>query len=525
MEIKEILERIALPARSGKKGFKNTEKLEAIEQLLKEQNSPYILIHKSKHAWIFGQKPMESNQSTLLVSTHSDIVDGIQKPFSEYQEEEKYFKGTYDNLGTNAACVNLMLNEPLSKDVYFSFTADEETGRCNGANYSLLYTKTTTGKEPIIFALDVTEEGYDNDRLFTIEGLHAKSEAFRQKMLHIFMETEGEEQSFEVVPLKKNDDNSSLPKSYRSNSVTMYDESVFYAKQNCNSCSLCLPGEGSMHSDSGFYVKEAVMKGFSLSLAANILAFTQIDRSRIDEIKAEKDALVKMAKETEFRKKPVYYGSGYTYYTGYSSGYSYNGYSSGYGGNLGSYWVNKKQKELNKKEEDTIPGQMSLADYQEMKEYNEGFGLSSNISDDKLIQEWKTYVQDACESAAEYDEDEKEIYLKEMVRNFDRYHLDIHDFEDLEDILNEIFDEYCNKERDYPTDVDLQKMWYHRMDQMIEEAYEIACCYDKEDMDVFISDILDMYGLEYSEEYEEMLMNVFAEVHEDGLEEDEDYDM
>lgn len=522
MEIKEILERIALPARSGKKGFKNTEKLEAIEQLLKEQNSPYTLIHKSSHAWIFGQKPMDLNQSTLLVSTHSDIVDRIQNPFSEYQEEEKYFKGTYDNLGTNAACVNLMLNEPLSKDVYFSFTADEETGRCNGANYSLLYTKTTTGKEPIIFALDVTEEGYDNDRLFTIEGLHAKSEAFRQKMLHIFMKTEGEEQSFEVVPLKKNDDNSSLPKSYRSNSITMYDESVFYAKQNCNSCSLCLPGEGSMHSDSGFYVKEAVMKGFSLALAANILAFTQTDRVRIDEIKQEKDELVKMAKETAFRKKPTYnYGSDYTYYPGYS----YSGYSENYISNLGNYWVNKKQKEFEKKEEDTIPGQMSLADYREMRDYNEGFYPIAKSSDNDTIQKWKEYVQEACENAAEFDEDEKDTYIKEMLQNFSKYPLDIRDFWDIEDILSEIFDEYCNKERDYPTDVDLQKMWYHRMDQMIEEAYEIACCYDKEDMDVFISDILDMYGLEYSEEYEEMLMNVFAEVHEDGLEEDEDYDM
>lgn len=514
MEIKEILERIALPARSGKKGFKVTDKLEAVEALLSEENSPYYLVHKSSQAWIFGKKTPVLNTDCFLVSTHSDIVDGIKNPHSEYIENEKYFKGTYDNLGTNAACVNLMLNENLPDNVYFAFTADEETGRCNGADYALKYMKLASNREPMIFALDVTDEGYDNNRLFTIEGLHGKNEGIRRKMLEIFMETEGEEQSFEVVRLKKKDDNSFLPESYQAKNTTVYDESVFYANKNCNSCSICLPTDGSMHSDSGLYVKEAVMKGYSLALAAGILSFTTQDRTRIDEIKAEKDALVKQAKETVFHKfynsySPSFYGYGGSSYFG-------NG---GYSGDIGSYWVNKAKERLSQKsyDDNTIAGQMSLADYKEMRDYNEGFSLPVVSKD--TFQQWKDFVKKCCGSAALYSDTEKDKYMEECMETFSFYDLDEEDFPDLEETLDEIFEEYHyvpNYEASFSDMED--EMW---MDQIMREAAEIACGYDKNDFDVFLSDFADMYGIPQSDELEESLLEIFAEMHP---EEDYDYE-
>ena len=92
MNIKDILEEISLPARSNKRGFKETDKLEKIEEILEREGSPFHLIKKSDHAWIFGQKPVEFGKEAVLVSSHADIVPDITKPFSEYDDEKKYYK-------------------------------------------------------------------------------------------------------------------------------------------------------------------------------------------------------------------------------------------------------------------------------------------------------------------------------------------------------------------------------------------------------------------------------------------------
>lgn len=417
MEIKEILEKISLPARSDKNGFYNTEKLDAINYLLASENSPYHLIYKSPHTWIFGQNPLQKDTLPLLVSTHSDIVKNIKKPFSEYIEDEKYFKGTYDNLGTNAACVNLMLNEELPTNVYFAFTADEETGRCNGANNALFYIRSQTNLEPTIFALDVTDEGYRKDRLFTVEGLHAQSEEIRQQMLSLFLETEGEQQSFEVVPLHKADDNSFLPEGYASKSLTVYDESVFYARQNCNSCSLCLPGTGDMHSDSGFYVKEGVLKGYSTSLLANIYKFTNTYPEKIEELKKCKDELVSYAKETEFHKSKIIY------------------HDSFYGGDYSAYWEAYRERIS----EGQIPGQLSLTDFDDSFEIDEipsAFSYNEDTSYDDYECYLDSLLSEFYEMCQYYKADEFDVFYEDAIYGYGLGRCD-----ELEQYLKEIFEE------------------------------------------------------------------------------------
>lgn len=432
MEIKEILEKIALPARSGKKGFKVTEKLEAIESLLSEENSQYKPIFKGPHVWIFGKEDFKFNFHTFLVSSHADIVDSISKPFSEYIEDEKYFKGTYDNLGTNAACVELMLNRELPENVYFAFTADEETGRCNGADYVLSYIQNETGLEPTIFALDVTEEGYDNDRLFTIEGLHGKTENERRKILSAFMETEGNEQSFEVVKLKKKDDNSFLPENYQAKDITEYDESVFYAKHNCNSCSICLPGDGSMHSNSGFFIKEAVMKGYCISLYTGILSLLSKNVEKIEELKTEKDNLIKEARETDFHK--IYSQSRYTSY-----------YTSDYGNTWSSYWANKR-KQLEAEDKD-IPGQMHLSDYDDSFDYDDDYDYSDEEDEIRLNDPFmvSAYEDEFYEFATVYNPDEFDMFYNDILYSYGFKAEDA-----LEKLLSNIFAEvHMDYEDDY----------------------------------------------------------------------------
>ena len=404
MDIKEILERIALPARSNKKGFYETDKLEAIEALLAENNSEFHIVQKTPHTWIFGRNEISPGEDCMLISTHADIVEGIKHPFSELNEETHYFKGTYDNLGTNAAAVYLMLEKDVPDGVYFAFNDDEETGRCHGASDALKYVRNASGREPVVFALDVTDEGYDNNRLFTVEGFHAGNDAVRRMFLTKMLETEGSEQSFEVVKLKKKDDVSVLPEGYVSDELTVFDESVFYAENGCLSCSICLPGEGSMHSDSGFYVKEAVMKGYAESLAQIVCKFKGFN-DRADEFKEAKDSFVAEAKGTPFRKKESYYWA----YSGGSKNISSDYYT---------------------------PSDLTDDEYREMVEYNRSFGIYDDVNGEDYAYFVDRVMDECWELATGYNEDEFEIFCSDMI--------DMYGVEDTEDVEHMLANVFCD---------------------------------------------------------------------------------
>ncbi len=400
-DIKDILERIALPARSkSKKGFYNTEKLDEITKLLEEAGSPFKLIKKTDYAYIFGQQDVVYDKMALLVSSHADIVRDIKAPYSKLIEDKQYFKGTYDNLGTNGAAVYAMINYDLPKNAYFAFTADEETGNCRGAEYALAYMQNKTGHDPFVIALDVTDEGYRHNRLFTVEGLHGKTEGYRRGLAKAILETEGNEQSHEYVRLTKEDNNSFLPPDYRSSNLTMYDESVFYASEDLNSFSMCLPGTGEMHDDSGFYIKEPVMRGYADSLVSIICKLTLTRKETIDAIKEKKDSYVIEARNV----KP------------YSLSPSYESYSPS------SYYLGMQS--------DEIEGQMDISDFIDISEQMEAGEESSPY--DELYE-----MVDELMSYNIYDEDE-----------FDRFYKDLQDWygleptDALEAFLKEVFNRY-----------------------------------------------------------------------------------
>ena len=392
MELKEILEEISLPARSNKHGFKDTSKLEKIEEILKREESPFYLVKKSDHAWIFGKKAPVMDEKSLLISTHADIVSEIKKPFSEYDENTKYFKGTYDNMGTNGACVDLMLNSDLPDNIFFAFTAEEESGRFTGAEYSYAYMKNRTGCDPDVIVLDVTYEGYDDDKLFSLEGLTAPTEEERKALLEKALKTDGDHSAFTVIKMKKKDDNSFLPKEYYSDETTDCDESYYYKKQNCLSFSFDLPTDGSMHSDSGLYVKEAVFKGYVESLKAMCYSLTNTYTEEIEKISAHKDGLILKAKDTPFRKTTYsYFGSGYY---------------SGSDNILSLYKPAKYFEDI-----DQIPGQMNIYDY-----------IDKDEDEEEYEEDWyDSFINTAYENAEMYYPDDMDTYLSDLayVAGFD----------------------------------------------------------------------------------------------------------
>lgn len=408
-DIKDILERIALPARSkSKKGFYNTEKLDEIAKLLEEAGSPFKLIKKTDYAYIFGQQDVVYDKMALLISSHADIVRDIKTPYSKLIEDKKYFKGTYDNLGTNGAAVYAMINYDLPKNAYFAFTADEETGNCRGAEYALAYMQNKTGHDPFVIALDVTDEGYRHNRLFTIEGLHGKTEGYRRGLAKAILETEGNEQSHEYVRLSKEDNNSFLPPDYRSSNLTMYDESVFYASENLNSFSMCLPGTGEMHDDSGFYVKEPVMRGYADSLVSIICRLTltkQATRQEtIDAIKEKKDSYVIEARNV----KP------------YSLSPSYESYSPS------SYYLDMQS--------DEIEGQMDISDFIDISEQMDTSTSGSNEDLSYLYEAVDDLLQGAL-----YDRDDFDHFYSDLIGMYN-----VEDNDWTKEFLKNVFEKYMD---------------------------------------------------------------------------------
>lgn len=292
----DVLEHITLPARSNKKGFYDRTKLDAIKRYVVE-NSNFKPVYENEYCLIFGKKMPRSDEN-ILISSHSDIVNAITNVNSSYKNG--FYHGTYDNLGTNAAAVFIMcMNENnLPDNVFFAFTAEEETGRCLGAKSAYQFMERNSKYPTLYVSLDVTDEGYDDNKLCSIEGLHANND-IKSKIADSMMITEGEEQSFCVIKANHKD-SSPFNKDYIDGDYTVFDEGVYYGQTlNQNALSFCLPTDGSMHSNTGLDVKDSIFTGYILSLDTFIHQYTNTKNYEIEDIKDYKDYLVNKAKETK----------------------------------------------------------------------------------------------------------------------------------------------------------------------------------------------------------------------------------
>lgn len=510
MDIKEILEKIAYPARSNKDGFYVTEKLDAIASVLYEENSPFQLVEKTEHAWIFGQKEPEPGMSPILISSHADIVTFIKSPFSKMVDDDTFFHGTYDNLGTNAAAVAMMLNHPMPEGTFFAFTSEEETGKCLGADYALSYIRMKTGCDPLCIALDVTDEGYDTNRLCTMEGFHAKTEEIRQHILLKMLSGEGNEQSFEVVKLHGKDDVSCLPKEYVAKGTTVFDESIFYAHKNCNSFSLCLPSDGEMHSDSGLYVKAPVMRGYELCLAQCIYLLTNTNRQLVDKIKQKKDDLVNQAKTIHRKVK-------YTYV-----GYDHPDPEYGY------YRSGNHYADDDYEDDDYGDDLYNVVD--------EVFSNTDWTSKSWYFEDYDYILVDLVNLAFAFDVEDVAGYISEAKAAYDLQNPE----EDGVSLASKLLGFVTKKGKD-PVDAYLEgvfetvKEWReehrnispHYLDDAIDEAFSMAESYKDDEIDVFLQDIFLMYGFDQNDPYiRNTFTSVFAsakETYEEDYYED-DYD-
>lgn len=300
-----VLEKISLPARSNsKEGFTTTDKLDAIDKVL--EDSAYEKVYSTKNCVIYGKGTPKKGDKCILVSSHADIVSGITKVSSEYKD--RYYHGTYDNLGTNASAVSIMLNDNklINNNVYFAFTAEEETGLCTGAKDAFVFITENSRVNPTCIALDVTDEGYEENELISIEGLRGSKQM--QTMLHDkLVELDGDSSSFGVTKASSKE-YTPFEDAYITCDYTEFDEGLFYGKnleQDAFSC--CLPTDGYMHSNAGLDVKESAFIGYIYSLDTLLQTLTNtLDKSKIPDIKAFKDYLVYKTEQISKTPAPKY---------------------------------------------------------------------------------------------------------------------------------------------------------------------------------------------------------------------------
>lgn len=451
-----VLESVSKICRSNKKGFKEgeTEKLDAIRDLLKESGYHEILLPNAQIWRKDFSAPID-----IVVSSHADVVKSITKCSSNVKEKDgfSYYKGTYDNAGTNAALVISMLEGSLPDNAIFAFTADEETGRCHGAKQVLEYAR-SSGYEPICIALDVTYEGYDEGYLFTVENLTSghknEDQDFLNEVASAMMGIESEDkQSCSFVKVSKNAVPSELDKKYVARDTGWFDEAQAYGEEHVKAMSICLPCEGEMHANSGVLVKEPAFEGYvnALEYMIHAMAKSPILEQIKDEKKEANVSLLETAtamaeKEAEEYKK--YYSSHSATYNRYRNGemsedeyYDYLAYNQSYG----------------------VHGYDADYDYDYENMINARCGVESWYDPD-VYPSFKDYVdcviEDIVESAYSYEADEREPFIEDAL-----YYIpdDVMDWfgEDshFKTVLDEIFDlahgiekEDPDKEENYQID-------------------------------------------------------------------------
>ena len=206
------------------------------------QRSKYQLLHSGNLCRIYGKQPVEG-KSVILISSHVDCV--YNRLFCEETTDGQYLRGTFDNSITNACVLSAMLKGPLSDNVVVAFTGDEEK-ESGGAYEVVEKLRECDSHIALAIVLDVTEEGWEERNLFTIENDLGIDILTGHRIISTLEKYQGE---YGFV-------HDSEP-----------DESYDYDEEEIPCFSLCIPSLGDMHNERGVLVRRE-----SLSIYCDVLS-------------------------------------------------------------------------------------------------------------------------------------------------------------------------------------------------------------------------------------------------------------
>lgn len=240
-----LLRAVTVDCRDNGEAFTVTDRVAVIEHVLGKTD--YKLIARQPLVLLYAKRELHEGDRVLLISSHIDCV------FSNCfcSDNGDCMCGTFDNSFTNAALLWNMLNNTLPDNVVVAFTGDEERDS-HGAVQAVVALGQSGCEVSAALVLDVTNEGWENGALFTLEN-----------DLGVDILT-----GYNIISSLEKYDGSFA---FKHNALP--DESWDYADYGIPSLSLCVPVGGELHGDAGVLLrKESVLEYCRvLPLLASIL--------------------------------------------------------------------------------------------------------------------------------------------------------------------------------------------------------------------------------------------------------------
>ncbi|MBQ7501862.1 M20/M25/M40 family metallo-hydrolase [bacterium] len=270
MQLMRTLSDIMLLNRDNGRRFEITDRIDKINALL--WNSRWRRVNAQGIFHLFAAKPLkEIDKPVILVSSHIDCHKNISSCFTKF-EENGLMLGTYDNCITNAAILQLMLNDRLPDNVVVAFTGDEEE-ESRGAKQVCRYLQGLKQKIAAAAVLDVTDQGWEQQADFTVENNFWSDPLGR----HVIESAEKLPASWYFVP----EDVENVPSYIKNERVILIeaecDESWDYDEFDLQCFSFCLPVCGPMHSDSGVLARRDGFVKYTEALEYILGSLAQFD--------------------------------------------------------------------------------------------------------------------------------------------------------------------------------------------------------------------------------------------------------
>ena len=254
--VRQVLGRITVRGEDDGEHFTNQARTNAIAECL--AGSAWRLFHDGCLAKIYAQCEFDPAKPAVVISTHVDMV--ALRCYANCEGE--VWKGSFDNLVTNAVVVACMLGNAFDSNVMVAFTGDEEED-LGGADE----VAETLGRKGIqvdfVVVTDVTSEEWDDGKAFTIENILPEDDKANQQRVATALR--------EAVS-GLDDDPCIGPDKFE-------DEAWEYDEYDLPCCSVCIPCGGDdmsdceyMHLEEGVVIRRSTIKKYAEALIAVVEA-------------------------------------------------------------------------------------------------------------------------------------------------------------------------------------------------------------------------------------------------------------
>ncbi len=239
--IQETLEKIALPCRDDGVKFTDARRLGAIADRVGER---WRLFIDGALCKVYARDDFDPRAPVVVISSHVDMV--ASRCYADCGGET--WRGSFDNLITNAVVAECMAQGLFGPGVLVAFTGDEEVDS-KGADEVVRSLGRRGVRIGFAIATDVTEVGWGKGKHFTIENIFPDDGQSVANLLSRWL------------PLVSDLDG--RPKVVVEGEC---DEAWQYDEHDLKCCSVCLPCQGDMHSEEGVAVRR-----FSVAVYAEAL--------------------------------------------------------------------------------------------------------------------------------------------------------------------------------------------------------------------------------------------------------------